>query len=598
MEGFDPGYSIVLLALCSFLGLVAVVKHYAPRTPLPAESWLLVAGIVYGLLVPLTNVLPAVSLAPELVIGLILPVLIFSAGRTLRVGLLLRSSGPIATLVLLGIPLSITVIGLPVAWLLDIPWSHGLMIGAAVAATDPTSVSRVVERFPVPERLKLLLHGESIFNDSITIVLFTALAGVLIADQTFSIIGIGVNATRSMLLAVPVGLLLGWLAGLLVRRWGEQNRMPGLTLTLALAIAAFLLSEQILHASGIIAVLCAALAFSHTRQYPELAELPPRHESGHEAGTASSSRQLYHDLWEYLGSLGASVLYFALGTLIATEVPDLHWALAAVPLLFLASRAVMIYGSGPLLRLGGESLPAPWRHILMLGGLRGAVPAALVLMTPVDYLYRDALLLVVFTVVSYSIIIHPLLIQWYLHKNSLSDIADRSEQDGSTEIDHLPRLLQRALAGTEWGLAALAGLIAGIVFLIMEMVMLPVIQDVSLWVPVRMIAAIGLGPGVLPPPASFALDVALIAMVVHFTLSLVYAWILAPIVEGRTKLKALLGGLAFGMALYLINFYLFTVMFPWFANARNWISIFAHLVFGGVLAGSYVLLRRYSAASS
>ena len=48
-----------------------------------------------------------------------------------------------------------------------------------------------------------------------------------------------------------------------------------------------------------------------------------------------------------------------------------------------------------------------------------------------------------------------------------------------------------------------------------------------------------------------------------------------------------------GLALYLINFYpIASVLFPWFAMARNWISVFAHIAFGAVLGLAYVVLRK------
>jgi NhaP-type Na+/H+ or K+/H+ antiporter len=578
VTGFGNDYTHLLAALCGFLILVAIIRHYAPGTVMPAESWLLLAGIGYGLVAPLAAALPDVRLDPEVVLSLLVPVLVFSEGRHLPIALLVRSAGPVLLLVLLSIPLGILLIGLPSAWLVEIPYLHGVLFGAAVAATDPASVGHILNRFPLPARLKLLLHGESIFNDAITIVLFTALATIVIYQTDFLLSGLAVETVRGMLLAVPVGLLLGWLAGLTVRHWHEQNRFPGLTLTLALPIAAFLLSERLLHASGIIAVLFAALAFSHTRRERKLGE-----------------RELYDEFWEYLGNLGASALFFALGAAMAPQVFALHWSLGLIILLLLLSRTLLIYGSGPLLRLQGCSLPRSWRHILMLGGLRGAVPAALVLMLPLDYAYRDELLVLVFSLVAYSMLVHPLLLQWYLRRYPVSELpqaaAPTSTAPGEVMTGVSPTLAHR-LESSAWGLAAIAGVVAGVVFLILEMIMIPLFLGMGPWVPVRMIAAIGLGPEVLPPPATFAVDMALAAMVVHFTLSLVYAWLLAPLIENTGLLKGVLLGALFGLAIYLVNFYFFTAMFPWFTEARNWITIFAHLVFGAVLAGTYLLLRR------
>jgi hypothetical protein len=142
-----------------------------------------------------------------------------------------------------------------------------------------------------------------------------------------------------------------------------------------------------------------------------------------------------------------------------------------------------------------------------------------------------------------------------------------------------------------WRAAVWAGVIAGAVFMMLEMVMMPLFAGVSAWAPPRMIAAILLGREVLPPPATFELGVFLVAMMVHFALSIIYAVILAWIIYTFSLGPAIAIGMAFGLALYVINFYGFTAIFPWFAMARNWISIFAHLVFGGVAAWAYKALE-------
>lgn len=133
-----------------------------------------------------------------------------------------------------------------------------------------------------------------------------------------------------------------------------------------------------------------------------------------------------------------------------------------------------------------------------------------------------------------------------------------------------------------------SGLIAGLIFLMLEMIMVPLFLGGSPWGPPRMIAAMVMGQGVLPPPASFDLGIVLVAMIVHFALSAIYGIILVAFIRNVTKGSALLIGAIFGLALYLINFYLFTEwLFPWFENARNWVSIVSHIVFGAAAGVIY-----------
>lgn len=147
----------------------------------------------------------------------------------------------------------------------------------------------------------------------------------------------------------------------------------------------------------------------------------------------------------------------------------------------------------------------------------------------------------------------------------------------------------------DWPAAIYSGLIAGAVFMMLEMAMVPLFLGGSAWGPPRMIAAIVLGRDVLPPPATFNLGVLMAAMIVHFGLSIIYAVLFDWVTERLGLAVTVLLGAVFGFLLYLINFYGFTAIFPWFANARNWVSIFAHVVFGVSVAIAYKELEKYRA---
>lgn len=57
----------------------------------------------------------------------------------------------------------------------------------------------------------------------------------------------------------------------------------------------------------------------------------------------------------------------------------------------------------------------------MLGGLRGAVSAALILMIPHDYPYRETFLCLAFAMISFSLIFQPVVMQAYLKKTDLPE---------------------------------------------------------------------------------------------------------------------------------------------------------------------------------
>lgn len=139
--------------------------------------------------------------------------------------------------------------------------------------------------------------------------------------------------------------------------------------------------------------------------------------------------------------------------------------------------------------------------------------------------------------------------------------------------------------------AVLAGLLAGALFLVLEMILVPLVFEGNAWGPSRMIAGIVMGEQVVTG-TGFNVGVVLIALLLHFALSVFYAIIIAylssPFGKGTT---AFFGGIV-GFVIYLINFYLLSEMFfPWFAEARNWLSALVHVLFGGVAGYTYKALR-------
>lgn len=150
----------------------------------------------------------------------------------------------------------------------------------------------------------------------------------------------------------------------------------------------------------------------------------------------------------------------------------------------------------------------------------------------------------------------------------------------------------------DWPAAALAGVVSGLVFVVFLVLDLlaAMLMGASAWKPLTMIAAIMLGPDVLTQAATFKIGELVAAVVVHFALAVVFGLILATIMapfhfDSSVGMASLVGAV-FGLVLYWVNFYGMTAAFPWFAEARSWVTAIAHIVFGLVAADSYLKLER------
>lgn len=164
------------------------------------------------------------------------------------------------------------------------------------------------------------------------------------------------------------------------------------------------------------------------------------------------------------------------------------------------------------------------------------------------------------------------------------------EQRQEQEQQQLERLQRRTNpSGFPWIPLVGAALASGLVFLVVQLGLSAAVMGQSIWAPVRMIGALVLGQGVLPPPATFELGVFLTAVVTHFVLAFIYTTIGSLVVRARGV--PIIGALL-GLVLYLVNFHVLTAMFPWFAAARGWISVVSHILFGVTAAWTYVELRR------
>jgi len=143
----------------------------------------------------------------------------------------------------------------------------------------------------------------------------------------------------------------------------------------------------------------------------------------------------------------------------------------------------------------------------------------------------------------------------------------------------------------DWRATAIAALAGALTFLISLALLLPGTTGGSLWAVLRYIASILLGSAVLPPPASFDPTIVFVGLLVHLLLSLIYAAVLTTILHRWGLIVGLFGGALFGLAIYAINFFTFTLLFEWFYLLRSWPILLAHVLFGAVTGFIYELLE-------
>ena len=130
---------------------------------------------------------------------------------------------------------------------------------------------------------------------------------------------------------------------------------------------------------------------------------------------------MFKFFWDFLSKLANAVLFFMLGVEIGAHYYDINWAvMPGVVAALLFSRSVVVYGFSALFRLIGIRLPASWQHILNLGGLKGALSVALILMIPRDYPYRNMFLCAALAMALFTLVANTLALRAYLNRAHLA----------------------------------------------------------------------------------------------------------------------------------------------------------------------------------
>lgn len=299
----------------------------------------------------------------DLVLFVLMPVLVFGAAIAIPPQALLRQMPLILLLSLPLFLLSAAFIAALLYFAIDhptgFPWLTALVVGVIVAATDPAAVISLLHRSGVPERLVLLLEGESLFNDATAIVAFGVLLTVALAPTTeWTLSAISWNFITVFFGGLAVGMLLGLIAyGLM--RFLTDKRYPAV-LSVAAAYLAFSIAETLLHVSGVMAVLVTGLWV------------------GAALRSAKAGDDFVRQLWSFLVLIAESLAFLLIGITITVSLFTELWY-------------AMLLGIGVALigRAAGITLLTPLldrydRNLLIGGGLRGAVTAALALSLPIE----------------------------------------------------------------------------------------------------------------------------------------------------------------------------------------------------------------------
>ncbi len=414
--------SEIVLLVTALLATGVFASGLLRRLPIPYSVVLVVIGIGLSWLWEAWPVLEPVQgfgLTPDLVLYVFLPALIFESGLNLNARQLIKDIGAVLTLAVPALVLSTALIGFALWLVLPVDLMVALLFGALISATDPVAVIAIFKELGTPERLTILVEGESLLNDATAIVVVSILLALYFSASQASGLAIAGTAASQFLIVFLGGTLVGIgsgaIASWVLSRFANEPSLA-LIISLVLAYLSFVVAEHLLHVSGVMAVVAAAIVFGIFGM-PRLA-----HETV----------ELMHGTWEFVAHICNTLLFIAVGLLVdpASLFADLWYVLFAV-VVVQAARAALMYGLLPatqkLFRLPKVTLGE--RHIMFWGGLKGGLAIAIVLSLPADLPGRELLLHLTLGVVLFTLLVNAPTIRPLIRKLGIDklDPEERAE---------------------------------------------------------------------------------------------------------------------------------------------------------------------------
>src|SRR5216684_3374510 len=343
-------------------------------------------------------------LTPDVILILFLPALVFEGSVKIDVRDLLRDAAPLLILANIGVLLATLVTGYLVHWVTGLPILIALLFGAIISATDPISVLAIFKDLTMDKRLSVIIEGESLLNDGTAVVVFQILLAGVVAGGLSAGKGIG-----QFLWAVVGGAVLGSALGYAASKITQTIDDPQIeiTLTTIVAYGSYLLANHA-HLSGVIATASAGLMVGNF---------------GAKKGMSARTRAVLESFWEYIAFVMNSLVFLLIGLEVHIDALAHAWrpvlfAIAAV----LIGRSLSVYSLVPVANLFAGRIPIRWQHVIVWGGLRGALALALALSLNNAFPYRDRVLDLTFGVVVFSILAQGLTMKPLLRVLGLADV--------------------------------------------------------------------------------------------------------------------------------------------------------------------------------
>ena len=423
--------SVIVLILLATVIMVSV----GDRLNLPWPVMMTILG-VGALLLPPDR--PHIEIDSDIILPIFLPPLLWAIGVKFSWGTLRRRwKSVLLYSVLLTTVSALAVAGVALWWVPGMTVAVALALGAAVSPPDPVAVEAVAEPVGIPRRLIGTLQTEGSFNDAISIVLFHAAIHSMEEHHAIEPLEVMRDFALGSVLAVIIGFAFGWIGGYV--RLRAHDVVTRNAVTLVIPFAAYLVAENI-HASGVIAVVIAAIQFTSTKYLVAL--------EAEDRLTTSSFWQIIELLmtgiaFGLIGLQASEIIYKANSERIAGLFVD-GAVIAVVAMIIRLVWFTVIWLIGKAAHPVHEGAPESFAEVIVMtwSGMRGLVTLILALSIPMidgmEQAREDAIVMMI-SVLFFTLVVPGLTLPFVVR---ILKVKVNHEED--TAVPELLKLAQNA----------------------------------------------------------------------------------------------------------------------------------------------------------
>ncbi len=390
---------VLIIVMLLFAATVSAI--FFKKIKFPYTIGLVLVGIGLSLVCDRSGLnVSNIKLTPDLILYILLPALIFEAAVNMDTRSLVKNLVPSLVLAAPGLVIATVITGVAVFYLTPLEIGGAMLFGALISATDPVAVIGLFKEMGAPKRLTMLVDSESLFNDATAIVMFSIVMEIIKTGKPITL-GACMGGAKEFAIVFLAGLLIGAAIGFIMTfiiSFAGNDPLVQVTLTSIVAYTAFIISDK-LGFSGVMSVVGAGLVISYYGK----------------AHMSVEVKEYLGQFWEFASFVANSFIFLLLGfteDLLLLKPSQgsssdwfmyIAWAILAV----LVARAVVVFGICPILGKLRKADKIEWRYQLIMfwGGLRGAVPMALVLSLPHDFKHRNLLVVLTLGIVLFTLLV-------------------------------------------------------------------------------------------------------------------------------------------------------------------------------------------------